>query len=766
MNAALLSILLSFATVVAAQQPAPPALPSPPSLTGQLPDIPADQLQALISDLEDPATRERLIQQLKTLAQIKEATAQPESEVQDATAELLKAISNQVQGLQADIVQLLDYVDALPQTVTWLQEQIANPQTRQVWQDTLLNLALVLGAGYIAWMTAYFLVLYPRRRLAYRVPETLSVRLLFGFFVLLLNLLPVAAFAVAAYLTLGLVDPDQQVRLVALAWINAAVITRLVLAISRTLFAPRMPRLRLFPMDDEAARYAHRWVRRLGFVAVYGYFGLQAGLLLGLPELTYAAALRLLGFVVALLLLLFVLQNRATVAAYIRGPQSQDSAFKALRRRLAQVWFVLAMLYVLVLYGIWALQVDGGFWFLLQASTATLLILMLGHYLVRFVDAIFAHGFHISRAQRSRFPGLESRANRYVPLLRWGCRWLIYGLMIIAILQFWGIDTFPWLATEPGRILLTTAATILGIVAVSVFIWELAGGFIESYLARQEAASHSRVHSNRVRTLLGMGRNALLVVLVLVAVLLILAELGMDITPLLAGAGVIGVAVGFGSQKLVQDVITGAFILFEDLISVGDVVNVGDKGGLVEAVSIRNVQLRDLTGAVHTIPYSAITTVSNLTKEFSYYLFDVGIAYREDVDQVMEVLSQIGSEMQQDRDYMYRILEPLEILGVDAFADSAVIIKARIKTLPIEQWNVGREFNRRMKKRFDQLGIEIPFPHRTLYFGVDKKGAAPPARVRMSPGVRAEAASASSLEKIGGAGGPAQYNVSNDLGGT
>ncbi len=153
----------------------------------------------------------------------------------------------------------------------------------------------------------------------------------------------------------------------------------------------------------------------------------------------------------------------------------------------------------------------------------------------------------------------------------------------------------------------------------------------------------------------------------------------------------------------------------------------------MEAVSIRAVRLRNLAGVVHTVPYSAITTVSNLTKDFSYYLLDVAIAYREDVDQVMELLSQIGSEMQQDSRFMHRILAPLEILGVDAFADSAVIIKARIKTLPIEQWTTGREFNRRMKKRFDEETIEIPFPHRTLYLGVDKQGEAAPVQVNVNP---------------------------------
>jgi len=173
-------------------------------------------------------------------------------------------------------------------------------------------------------------------------------------------------------------------------------------------------------------------------------------------------------------------------------------------------------------------------------------------------------------------------------------------------------------------------------------------------------------------------------------------------------------------------------------------VNVGDKGGVVEAVNIRTVRLRDLSGTVHTIPYSHIDTVSNLTKEFSYYLLEVGIAYREDVDEVMQVLRDLGAELQKDPEYGPKVLEPLEILGLDKFGDSAIVIKARLKTIPIKQWWVGREFNRRMKRRFDELGIEIPFPHTTIYFGENKGGGAPPAFVQMAnaAGVEGEEAPA------------------------
>jgi small conductance mechanosensitive channel len=207
---------------------------------------------------------------------------------------------------------------------------------------------------------------------------------------------------------------------------------------------------------------------------------------------------------------------------------------------------------------------------------------------------------------------------------------------------------------------------------------------------------------------------------------MVLSELGVNIAPLLAGAGVVGLAIGFGAQRMVQDVINGAFILFQDLMSVGDVVKLGDTAGLVEALSIRTVRLRGLDGIVHTIPFSAIEGVSNLTREFAFHVFDLAIAYREDVDAVIDVIREVGEELRADPEVGPLILEPLEIFGLDAFGDSSIVVKGRIKTRPIRQWQVGRAINRLIKIRFDEHGIEIPFPHRTLYFGQDRQGRAPP----------------------------------------
>jgi small conductance mechanosensitive channel len=201
----------------------------------------------------------------------------------------------------------------------------------------------------------------------------------------------------------------------------------------------------------------------------------------------------------------------------------------------------------------------------------------------------------------------------------------------------------------------------------------------------------------------------------------VLGQLGLDITPILAGAGIVGLAVGFGAQNLVRDVISGFFVVLENQVRVGDVAIVNGTGGLVEAITFRTMVLRDLAGVVHVIPHGAVTSLANMTKGWSAYVLDVGVAYKEDTDRVVALMRTVAEELRTDPVYAAGILEPMEIFGVDEFAESQVTIKARLKTRPLEQWNVGREYRRRLKKAFDAAGIEIPFPHRSLYIGETSK---------------------------------------------
>jgi len=235
----------------------------------------------------------------------------------------------------------------------------------------------------------------------------------------------------------------------------------------------------------------------------------------------------------------------------------------------------------------------------------------------------------------------------------------------------------------------------------------------------------------RAKTLSSVIHNLLNAVVLIIAVMTGLGHLGVKIGPLLAAAGIVGLAIGFAGQSLVKDFINGFFILLWDQIRVGDVVEISGRGGLVEKISLKMTVLRDLAGNVHFVPNSNIDVVTNMTKDYSRYVFDIGVSYREDVDEVIEVLKEIDEEVRNDPDFKEDILEPLEIFGLNKFDDSAIIVRARIKTKPIKQWRIGREFNRRLKKKFDEKDIEIPFPHRTIYIGQDKKGEAAPMRISM-----------------------------------
>jgi small conductance mechanosensitive channel len=242
---------------------------------------------------------------------------------------------------------------------------------------------------------------------------------------------------------------------------------------------------------------------------------------------------------------------------------------------------------------------------------------------------------------------------------------------------------------------------------------------------KRGAAGAEEELEKRASTLIGMIRKAAVLAIWVLALIMALQELGFDIGPLLAGAGVLGLAVGFGGQNLVRDVIAGLFMLLENQIRVNDVVIINGTGGLVEEVNLRTTVLRSLDGTVHIFPNGTISTLSNMTREFSFYVFDLGVAYKEDTDRVVEVIRQVGQELQETEEYGPSMLAPVEVLGVDKLADSAVVIKGRFKAQPMRQWAVGREFNRRIKRRFDELGIEIPFPHRSIYFGE----ASPPFRI-------------------------------------
>lgn len=224
-------------------------------------------------------------------------------------------------------------------------------------------------------------------------------------------------------------------------------------------------------------------------------------------------------------------------------------------------------------------------------------------------------------------------------------------------------------------------------------------------------------NEKRIITLMGITKRLGKLVIWAIFIMILLRQLGIDIAPILAGAGIIGLAVGFGAQELVRDFISGFFMLMEDQIRRGDYALINGVDGMVEKIELRTITLRDMSGTVHIFQNGKINTLANMTKEWSAIVLEISVAYREDVDKVIDVMKKVGEELASDSALKDQIIEPVEILGLDKFAESAIVIKARIKTVPLSQWAIGREYRKRLKYAFDENKILIPFPHTVVYWG-------------------------------------------------
>lgn len=282
------------------------------------------------------------------------------------------------------------------------------------------------------------------------------------------------------------------------------------------------------------------------------------------------------------------------------------------------------------------------------------------------------------------------------------------------------IDRINWdqLATSAGRIVLILVGGWILVRGARVLLRRLTERLIQRGRAEGELPAES---TKRADTLVRLLRQGVLIMLWLVIGLVVLRELGVEIAPILASAGIVGLAVGFGAQNLVRDVISGFFLILENQVRIGDVAVVNGTGGLVEQINFRTIVLRDLEGVVHVFPNGSVETLANRTHGWSAYVMDIGVAYKEDVDRVMEVMRRVDAEMRGDANFGPAMTKEIEVMGVDDFADSAVVVKARLRTLPLKQWEVGREYRRRLKHAFDREGIEIPFPHLSIYFGEASK---------------------------------------------
>jgi small conductance mechanosensitive channel len=688
--------------------------------------VSSEEVQRLIETLQNDQERNRLIAELQALiAAQRNAEKAPDSAAAPAPAAVIDQFSQRIDSLSGEILAAAAVVVDAPRLIAWLDTQVSDEYARAFWLEVGLKLGIIFGlALFSEWLLRRILARV-RRSLAAVHSDNFALRLALTLLRAVVDALPILVFALVAYVTLVTMGARFGTAKVATTLIGAYVVARIITGLARIALLPRSG-AQLFPwLSEETRGYLYVWIKRFTYWSVYGYAIASGAWWLGVPGSIYALLLKLVALVLALLAVIFVMQNRATVSAWLRGDDGDDPAaarrsnsWRLLRARLADTWHILAIVYIVGIYLVYALQVVGGFTFVLRGTLLTLTVVVAARLIVNMIRRFSRHGFAIGDDLKSRFPTLEQRANRYVPILTSIVSFLVYAFAFLAILQAWNIESFSWFGSEFGRRLTSSLISIGTVVIAALVLWEIFSSSIERYLHAVDDNGMVIARSARARTLLPLLRTTVMIVIIVMVSLIVLSQLGVNIAPLLAGAGVVGLAIGFGSQALVKDVITGLFILIEDSLAVGDVVDLG-KGhvGVVEAISIRTIRLRDNAGTVHAIPFSEVTSVNNLTKDFAYFVCNTAISYREDVDRVAAILRQIGDELFNDDDYRPFMLDKLEFIGIDKMSELGIFLQARIKTLPRQQWRIGREFNRRMKLAFDREGVEMPYVVKPGYLG-------------------------------------------------
>jgi small-conductance mechanosensitive channel len=544
-----------------------------------------------------------------------------------------------------------------------------------------------------------------QRRLSLARAWESLIRLPFVLGRLALELLPVLAFIGVAMMLLGTGIGDiRTTRLVILAVVNAYALSRGLICVAR---ASAGPFFGLFRVRAETAAYIEIWARRIVTVAVSGTAFANVALLLGLYRAGYAAVLHLVVLIVHLFIGVIILQCRRQVARAIRAPVGREGVAARLRGRVADQWHYLAIALDLALWAVWALNIRNGYSLLLQYFVGTIAVSLITRVATVVVLSLIDRGFSISPEILRRFPGLETRANRYLPLLRRISSALIAVIGFVALLEVWGVDAVVWFyGGQIGSRLLSAVVTI-GIAALAAAaIWESSNALMDRQINVLSHKGHY-ARAARLRTFQPMLRTALLCLIVTVVGLTALSEIGVNVAPLLAGAGIVGIAIGFGSQKLVQDLITGLFLLLENTVQVGDDVTVSGLSGTVENVSIRTIRLRAGDGSVHIVPFSAVTTLTNSSRGAGNAAVSVNVSYKEDTDRAGQILKDIVAEMRREPEYRQAIRGDLELWGVDKVDGSMASIVGQIRCTDSGRWPVQREFNRRMKRRFQECGIEI-----------------------------------------------------------
>lgn len=707
-----------------------------------------ETLSRLVDVLKDDAARNKLIGELEGVISSENAGVDG---VGPASVEAVEDVSlgrRIALYTQNTVEDAYDAVNSLWRKLTLSDSAFAGLSGEEFG----ILLAALPGLFLVISITiAVFVVL---RRLAFPLYRRLGARaedlnlfqtaLLFIGTNLLDALIVVVAWAIGYAVSVLAVGELGQIGIRQTLYLNAFLLVELVKVAIRALLAPISSGLRVVPIGDLGARALSRILTLI--VSIIGY-----GHLLVVPivnqSASYAAGngvTALVSVVVLLYLIFVVIRRRVVVAEWLvwlfsrvatpepsvapletveefeAAPLQERRETSSVLTSLAYAWHWFALVYLGVMFVIVMTQPAAVIFNATIGSAKVLGALVLASLVSGVLTRSIAKGISLPADINQKLPLLQSRLNTVAPRALRALRLVLLSVVALFIFDIIGLlDMRAWLESQVGLQFTGTLISVALILLIAVLI-SLA---FTSWIDYQLNPEYGSVPTAREVTLLTLFRNAGTIALIILTLMFTLSEIGLDIGPLLASAGVLGLAIGFGAQKLVQDIITGVFIQFENAINVGDVITVGGTTGGVEKLTVRSVSLRDVHGVFHIIPFSSVDMVSNFSRDFSFFVCDMGVAYRENIEDVKAAMHDGFDELMQDRDIRALVLDELEWFGLQSFGDSAIVLRARIKTLPGQQWGVGRAYNGILKRIFDERNIEIPFPHQTIFFGESKDGS-------------------------------------------
>lgn len=694
--------------------------------------ISAEDLQQVVELMENPQRREVFVNDLKKVINAKEVTEKARPEKRERKLLVIESLFGKFEELSKKIM------DSGASTISLLAQMpraMQNSKTflaRSENQAKLLSLLIAIASGIIV-------ALIFRRLLKKLMPQatertkSLTSKLPVGIIRAILSLLPYGALLISFFPLFRALPSFTIGYSLVFLFFTVLFFYQIAIEFFRIFLSPDEERTRILPLSNENAQYFWIWMLRFVNYTAFYFLIVKTLLLVQMVPSSFSFIRTLFLLVFPLMISIFVLQIARDIRTKYESSQRNDEGSENNRKNIMapviRYWSVPAIGYSWAIFLFLIVHYEKGFQYIFKATLKTGFAILALFLALKVLDKLFARLFAVNERVKDKFPGLEEKTNRYIRMVRRIFGWIIVAMALGIIGQAWGIPVAAFVASQAGALIILRAIAIMITIGMVIAIIGTCQ-FVCDHLLKKKKGKNKKEASQKMKTLVPMIRTTINIAAGFIGGIVILDRIGVNTTPILAGAGIVGLAIGFGSQTLVKDLINGLFILFEESIRVGDYVAVGNDEGIVEAVGLRTVKLRDVSGNVHVVPNSSVNSVMNYSKEFSRTVLDVGVAYREDVDEVMDIIKVIGEEMQKDPEYGKNILEPIEVFGLQKFDDSAIVIRARLTTKPLKQWGLKREFNRRIKKAFDQRGIEIPFPHRTIYMGEPKRGSAPPLHIQ------------------------------------